>query len=51
MARNKIKTIREFNDNDLKEKLEDIKADLAEIAFRRCQGYIEERDWSYPMET
>ena len=51
MARNKIKTIREFNDNDLKEKLEDIKADLAKLRSEGAKGYIEERDWSYPMET
>jgi large subunit ribosomal protein L29 len=40
MARNKIKTIREFNDNDLKEKLEDIKADLAKLRSEGAKGTL-----------
>lgn len=31
MARNKTKTLREFNDSDLRGKLEDLKVDLAKL--------------------
>jgi large subunit ribosomal protein L29 len=40
MARNKIKTIRELNDNDLKEKLEDIKTDLAKLRSEGAKGTL-----------
>jgi large subunit ribosomal protein L29 len=40
MARNKIKTLREFNDHDLKEKLEDIKADLAKLRSEGAKGTL-----------
>ncbi len=40
MARNRIKTLREFNDNDLKEKLEDLKVDLAKLRSEGSKGTL-----------
>ncbi len=40
MARNKIKTLREFNDVDLNEKLEDLKVDLAKLRSEGSKGTL-----------
>lgn len=40
MARNKTKTLREFNDSDLQGKLEDLKVDLAKLRSEGSKGYL-----------
>jgi len=40
MARNKIKTLREFNDTDLKDKLDDLKVDLAKLRSEGSKGTL-----------
>jgi large subunit ribosomal protein L29 len=40
MARNKTKTIREFNDSDLRGKLEDLKVDLAKLRSEGSKGTL-----------
>ena len=40
MARNKIKTLREFNDDDLREKLHDLKVDLAKLRSEGSKGTL-----------
>ncbi len=40
MARNRIKTLREFNDADLEEKLEDLKVDLAKLRSEGSKGTL-----------
>lgn len=40
MARLKIKTIRELNDNDLSEKLSELKADLAKMQLEKSKGTL-----------
>jgi large subunit ribosomal protein L29 len=40
MARNRIKTLREFNDTDLKGKLEDLKVDLAKLRSEGSKGTL-----------
>ena len=40
MARNKIKTLREFNDSDLRGKLEDLKVDLAKLRSEGSKGTL-----------
>ena len=38
MARNKTKTLREFNDSDLRGKLEDLKVDLVKLRSEGSKG-------------
>jgi large subunit ribosomal protein L29 len=40
MARNRIKTLREFNDADLEGKLEDLKVDLAKLRSEGSKGTL-----------
>ena len=40
MARNKTKTLREFNDSDLRGKLEDLKVDLAKLRSEGSKGKL-----------
>lgn len=40
MARNKTKTLRQFNDNDLKDKLSDLKVDLAKLRSEALKGTL-----------
>jgi large subunit ribosomal protein L29 len=40
MARNRLKTLRDFNDSDLKEKLEDLKVDLAKLRSEGSKGTL-----------
>jgi large subunit ribosomal protein L29 len=40
MARNKTKTLREFNDSDLREKLDDLKVDLAKLRSEGSKGTL-----------
>ena len=40
MARNKTKTLRQFNDNDLKDKLTDLKVDLAKLRSEALKGTL-----------
>ncbi len=40
MARNRLKTLRDFNDTDLKEKLEDLKVDLAKLRSEGSKGTL-----------
>lgn len=40
MARNKIKTLRQFNDDDLKDKLTDLKVDLAKLRSEALKGTL-----------
>jgi large subunit ribosomal protein L29 len=40
MARNKTKTLREYNDADLREKLHDLKADLAKLRSEGSKGTL-----------
>jgi len=40
MARNRIKTLRAFNDTDLEEKLEDLKVDLAKLRSEGSKGTL-----------
>ena len=40
MSRNKTKTLRQFNDNDLKDKLSDLKVDLAKLRSESIKGTL-----------
>lgn len=40
MARNRLKTLREFNDADLEGKLEDLKVDLAKLRSEGSKGTL-----------
>ncbi|MGD9674612.1 MAG: 50S ribosomal protein L29 [Candidatus Nitrosocosmicus sp.] len=40
MARNKTKTLRQFNDPDLKDKLTDLKVDLAKLKSEALKGTL-----------
>ena len=40
MARNKTKKLREFNDSDLRGKLEDLKVDLAKLRSEGSKGTL-----------
>ncbi len=40
MARNRIKTLREFNDSDLKDKFDDLKVDLAKLRSEGSKGTL-----------
>lgn len=40
MARNKTKTLRQFNDSDLKDKLTDLKVDLAKLRSEALKGTL-----------
>jgi large subunit ribosomal protein L29 len=40
LARNKTKTLRQFNDNDLKDKLTDLKVDLAKLRSEALKGTL-----------
>lgn len=40
MSRNKIKTLREFNDSDLNEKLNDLQIDLAKLRSESSKGTL-----------
>ena len=40
MSRNKTKTLRQFNDGDLKDKLNDLKVDLAKLRSEAIKGTL-----------
>lgn len=40
MARNKLKTLKELNDSDLKDKLTDLKIDLAKLRSESTKGTL-----------
>lgn len=40
MSRNKTKTLRQFNDEDLKDKLSDLKVDLAKLRSEAIKGTL-----------
>ncbi|WP_458747200.1 50S ribosomal protein L29 [Candidatus Nitrosocosmicus sp. T] len=40
MSRNKTKTLRQFNDDDLKDKLTDLKVDLAKLRSEATKGTL-----------
>ncbi len=40
MSRNKIKTLRQFNDSDLEDKLHDLKIDLAKLRSESTKGTL-----------
>jgi large subunit ribosomal protein L29 len=40
LARNKTKTLRQFNDADLKDKLTDLKVDLAKLKSEALKGTL-----------
>lgn len=40
MARNRTKTLREFNDSDLKDKFDDLKVDLAKLRSEGSKGTL-----------
>jgi large subunit ribosomal protein L29 len=40
MVRNRIKTLRELNDADLKDKLDDLKVDLAKLRSEGSKGTL-----------
>ena len=40
MARNKTKTLRQFNESDLKDKLTDLKVDLAKLRSEALKGTL-----------
>ena len=40
MSRNKTKTLRQFNDGDLKDKLGDLKVDLAKLRSEAIKGTL-----------
>jgi large subunit ribosomal protein L29 len=40
LARNKTKTLRQFNDPDLKDKLTDLKVDLAKLKSEALKGTL-----------
>jgi large subunit ribosomal protein L29 len=43
MARIKLKTMREFNDQDLAEKLAELKADLAKLRLEKSKGTLKKQ--------
>jgi large subunit ribosomal protein L29 len=43
MARLKLKTIREMNDEDLAEKLAELKTDLAKLRLERSKGTLKKQ--------
>ena len=40
MSRNKTKTLRQFSDDDLKDKLTDLKVDLARLRWESIKGTL-----------
>jgi large subunit ribosomal protein L29 len=40
LSRNKTKTLRQFNDDDLKDKLSDLKVDLAKLRSEAIKGTL-----------
>ena len=40
MSRNRTKTLRQFNDKDLKDKLSDLKVDLAKLRSESIKGTL-----------
>lgn len=40
MSRNRTKTLRQFNDEDLKDKLSDLKVDLAKLRSESIKGTL-----------
>lgn len=40
MSRNRIKTLRELNDSDLRDKLDDLKVDLAKLRSEGSKGTL-----------
>ena len=40
MSRNRTKTLRQFNDQDLKDKLSDLKVDLAKLRSESIKGTL-----------
>ncbi len=40
MSRNKTKTLRQFNDDDLKDKLSDLKVDLSKLRSEAIKGTL-----------
>jgi large subunit ribosomal protein L29 len=40
MVRNRVKTLRELNDSDLKEKLDDLKVDLSKLRAEGTKGTL-----------
>lgn len=40
MVRNRLKTLRELNDSDLKEKLDDLKVDLSKLRSEGSKGTL-----------
>jgi large subunit ribosomal protein L29 len=40
LSRNKTKTLRQFNDDDLKDKLTDLKVDLAKLRSEAIKGTL-----------
>jgi large subunit ribosomal protein L29 len=40
LARNKVKTLREFNDSDLNDRLTDLKIDLAKLRSEGSKGTL-----------
>ncbi|MFI5405430.1 MAG: 50S ribosomal protein L29 [Nitrososphaerales archaeon] len=40
MSRNKTRTLRQFNDDDLKDKLSDLKVDLAKLRSESIKGTL-----------
>jgi len=43
MARIKVKTIREFNDQELSNKLSELKADLAKLKLEKSKGTLKKQ--------
>ena len=43
MARVKLKTIRELNDQDLSDKLSELKADLAKLQLEKSKGTLKKQ--------
>jgi large subunit ribosomal protein L29 len=43
MARLKLKTLREMNDQDLADKLSELKADLAKLKLEKSKGTLKKR--------
>ena len=43
MARIKVKTIRELNDQDLSNKLSELKADLAKLTLEKSKGTLKKQ--------
>lgn len=43
MARLSVKTLREMNDNDLSDKLSELKADLAKLKLEKSKGTLKKQ--------